>query len=523
MLKLPLDLSTFRTLREQQYLYVDKTEHAYNMIAGGRRFFLARPRRFGKSLFVSTLKEILEGNKHLFEGLWIAASPYSWQPHGVILLDLSSLGINSSETLKKGLLRALIEIGNDYNIPIDSTIQEPELALLILVKALKKQFGRVAILVDEYDNPILHALKNPDLATQLRDGIRQFFSAIKGFDQYIDFVFITGISSFIKAGLFSGINNLRIITLDKQFATICGYTDAEIDQHLQPYILYWAKQHNLDYTLLRTKIMTWYDGYHFGTNTPALYNPFSVMNALESQEFQNYWFLSGIPTFLIDILKKKYYQFDPEHLTLSSDILNGMFDVDAVPLLALMFQTGYLSITGYDEEQRSYALNYPNFETKISFQKYLLEVFTKLDFVAAEQLTAQLRTNLNTNKIPEIIACLQQLFAHIPYQLHIKEEKFYHALLQMICTTAGINAQSEYSTSHGRIDLVLELPNRIYIIEIKFNASAEIALGQIEERHYYERFLVTGKSITLLGLSFKREPSMFEITYATKTMLQDNF
>lgn len=418
MLKLPLDLSTFRTLREQQYLYVDKTEHAYNMLTTGRRFFLARPRRFGKSLFVSTLKEILEGNKQLFEGLWISKSDYTWQPHGVILLDLSSLGINSSDTLKKGLLRALIEIGNDYAIPIDSTIQEPELALLILVKGLKKQFGHVAILVDEYDSPILHALKNPELAIALRDGIRQFFAAIKGFDQYIDFVFITGISSFIKAGLFSGINNLRIITLDKQFATICGYTDTEIDTYLQPSIATWAKQNKIDYTVLRAKIMTWYDGYHFGNTVPALYNPFSVMNALYSQEFQNYWFLSGIPTFLVDILKKKYTQFDPEHLTLSSDILNGMFDVDTIPLLALMFQAGYLTITGYNEELRSYSLDYPNLETKVSFQKYLLEVFTKLDFVSAEQLASQLRTNLNAYNIPESINCLRQLFAHIPYQLH---------------------------------------------------------------------------------------------------------
>lgn len=518
MLKLPLDLSTFRTLREQNYLYVDKTQHAHTMLTSGRRFFLARPRRFGKSLFVSTLKEILEGNKDLFEGLAIAATDYDWHIHGVILLDLSALGINSPETLKKGLVHALQEIGHDYNIVIDANLEEPELALLTLVKALKKKFGHVAILVDEYDSPILHALKNPELAGALRDGIRQFFAAIKGLDQYIDFVFITGISSFIKAGLFSGINNVRIVTLDKQFASACGYTDTEIDHYLQAYIAQWSDTSNIDSAILRTKIKSWYDGYHFGSDCPALYNPFSIMNALHNQEFHNYWFLSGIPTFLIDILKKKYHQYDPDNITISSDILHGMFDVDTIPLLALMFQTGYLTVTNYDEEQRIYTLDYPNIETKISFQKYLLEVFTHLDFVSAEQLALQLKTTLNNGNIPESIGIIKQLFAHIPYQLHIKEEKFYHALLQMICATAGISAQSEYSTSHGRIDLVLDLPNLFYIVEIKFKESATVALEQIEQRAYYERFLSGNKPIILLGLSFRKEQSIFEITYASKKL-----
>jgi hypothetical protein len=472
MRKLPLDLSTFRTLREHQYLYVDKTRHIYIMLTGGRRFFLARPRRFGKSLLVSTLKEILEGNRQLFDGLWIASSDYHWNKHGVIMLDLSSLGISNMETLKKGLLRALVEVGLDHDITLERAFDEPELALLTLVKALKKKYGFVALLVDEYDSPMLHALKNPEVATALRDGIRQFFAAIKGMDQYIDFVFITGISSFIKAGLFSGINNVRIITLEKQFATICGYTGAEIDHYLQPYIMQWADTTKADPIALHAKITAWYDGYHFGSNVPALYNPFSIMNAVHNQEFHNYWFLSGIPIFLVDLLKKLHHQFDPERLTLSSDILHGMFDIETIPLLALMFQTGYLTVTNFDEEQRIYTLDYPNLETKISFQKYLLEVFANLDFVSAEQLSAQLKTALNNGNIPESVFLIQQLFAHIPYQLHVKEEKFYHALLQMICVTAGIPAQSEYSTSHGRIDMVIDLPRKLYIVEIKFKESA---------------------------------------------------
>jgi Holliday junction resolvase-like predicted endonuclease len=516
--KLPLDISTFSRLRKEGYVYVDKTEYAYKMITGGHRFFLTRPRRFGKSLFVSILKEILDGNKELFNGLWIANSDYQWQQHGVIALDISALGIDSVEKFTTNLGEALQEIANYYKLAVQLPSNNPELGLRRLVFALHERFGRVAILIDEYDSPILHALKTPDLAEVMRDRIRLFFAVIKGLDEYVNFAFITGVSSFIKAGLFSGINNLQIITLDERYTDICGYTDEEVDHYFSEYIIAWAKKELCTYDELRQKIKEWYNGYHFGSNTPSVYNPYSLMNAFDAQNFGNYWFVSGLPTFLADFLKKEYRTFDPERLSIDSDILQGLFDIDAMPLKALMFQAGYLTIASYDKERQVYELSFPNREVRIAFQKCLLEAFTQLDTVRARGLSETLWTAFSRGNIEEIVDTIKQLLAHVPYQLHMKEEKYYHSLLQTAFSAIGIKAQSEYSTSDGRIDLVLELPKLIYIIEVKFGDKAEEALAQIYQKKYYERFLHQAKKIILLGLAFKREPGKFDVDYAVKEL-----
>lgn len=517
--KLPVDISTFSELRKSNYVYVDKTEYAYKLITGGRRFFLSRPRRFGKSLLISTLKEILTTrNKQLFNGLWINQSDYHWHEYAVINFDFSTLPINTLEDLENGLQHAVINIARVYEIDLPVSLSSHSIILLNdLVNLLYKKFNRVAVLVDEYDSPILKTLHNEELAKTVRDKIQQFFTTVKGLDAQIQFVFITGVSSFAKAGLFSGINNLQILTLNKQFAAICGYTDQEINHYFSEYIDAWSNEETIPSNTLREQIKIWYNGYHFGNKVAAVYNPFSVMNALHIQEFKNFWFQSGTPTFLVEILKKECTQFDPENLETTEDAL-GIFNVGNIPLIPLMFQAGYLTIVGYDPDTEIYKLNYPNLEVKKSFQKYLLEVFAHINPTQAELLSAKVKTAFNNSNIEEAITLIKQLFAHVPYQIHGKEEKFYHALLMMICVSAGIKSQSEYSTSHGRIDLVIEVPKFIYIIEIKFNESADTALAQIKERRYYERFISQGKIIILLGVAFKREPHNFDITYAMKKL-----
>ena len=517
MRKLPIGIHTFRRLRNDNCVYVDKTEYAYNLITHGYRYFLARPRRFGKSLFVSTLSEILSGNKTLFNDLWIAQSDYQWKPHGVIKLDFSGISGETAELFKKGLQQVLTEIAHEYKLGINLVLDEPELMLRSLIKSLQEHFGHVAILVDEYDNPILRALTDIDRAQKIRTAIQTFFTTIKSLDADIDFVFITGVSSFAKAGLFSGINNLEILTLDPQYAAICGYTDQEIDHNFDDYITAWAKHSNISTTELRKEIKTWYNGYSFGYNVASVYNPFSVMNALNKKIFHNFWFESGMPTFLVEILKKERHEFDPEKLEITPSSL-GNFDVGSTPLIALMFQTGYLTIKDYSAERKRYTLDYPNQEVKDSLQIYLLEVFAHLDHSQAEYVTGQLYDALAGGEIKEIVTVIKRLFAHVPYQLHMSEEKFYHALLQMACTTAGIKAQSEYSTSHGRIDLIFDLPKMIYVVEIKFNKPPQEALEQIKTQRYYERFLMQQKPIILLGLAFKREPSIFDVTYAIEEL-----
>lgn len=518
--KLPLDINTFRELRESQYLYVDKTQYAYDLITGGRRFFLSRPRRFGKSLFVSTLKEILSGEKDLFDGLWIAKSDYKWQQHGVIKLDFSKLDIDSIEEIKGSLCAMLLRIAQSYDLEIPINQERPSQALQEVAIELHKKFKRVAILIDEYDNPIVHSLKNPDQAEKTLNTIKSFFATIKGLDEYINFAFITGVSSFARAGLFSGINNLQIITLTNKFSGICGYTDQEVDHYFAQYMQAWADKKLIPYDELRGQIKEWYNGYQFGENVPTVYNPFSLMNALAAQAFKNFWIKSGTPTFLIEQLKQYYSQHgniivDFEGLEVSDDILQS-FDIGEIPLPALLFQAGYITLANYDEMNDLYSLEYPNKEVETAVKGYLLEIFTNLNTNAVRHIANQLRAAFNDGDSKEVVSALRQLFSHVPYQIHMKDEKFYHALIQTACTAAGVSAQSEYSTSHARADLIVTTAKFLYVIELKFNQPAELALQQIKERRYYEPFLQQGKPIVLLGLSFMREPHNFDITFAVE-------
>lgn len=517
MQQLPLDISTFSELRTSAYLYVDKTQYIYKLITGGRRFFLSRPRRFGKSLLVSTLYEVLRANKSFFADLWIDHSDYQWNEYGVIKLDFSALSIETLDILKNELKKELLMIGKSYDIHIALENNTLNNVLKDLVYELYDRFGRVAILIDEYDSPILKTLRNADLAKEIRDIIQQFFTVIKSLDAQVQFVFITGVSSFVKAGLFSGINNLQIITLRDEYGAICGYTDQEIDHYFHDHIKRWSQKKNIPFDDLRQQIKQWYNGYRFGVEVSAVYNPFSVMNALHVCEFENFWFQSGTPKFLVDILKKERVDIDLENLVASKDFL-GTFDVDYIPPVSLMFQTGYLTVIDYNPRSQMFTLNYPNFEVRTTFQKYLLEIFTNIKSVKVDELSSKLYNAFEDQDIDKVIDVLYQLFAHIPYQIHIKKEKYYHSLFMMICIGAQIKVQSEYSTSLGSIDLILEFHNLIYVIEVKFDKSAELALKQIHSRKYYQQFLHTGKSIILLGLNFKREPSLFEITYLVEKL-----
>ena len=516
--KLPISQSDFYFLRTANYLYVDKTSYVYQMLtSGGQSYFLARPRRFGKSLLVSTLYEALVGNKALFAGLALGDSDYDWQPHGVIKLDLSELGIKNEFSLRVGICTALTDIIDQYELNITLDFSSPSLALRKVVQALHAKFGRVAILIDEYDSPILHAIDDPKRAVEIRDGLQFIFRTIKGLGRLINFVFITGVTSFSKAGLFSGLNNLNVITLDEKYSAMCGYTDLEIDYYFTPYLADWAQKTNSSVVVLREQLRDWYNGYRFSESMLTVYNPFSITNAVDKNKFQNFWIQSGTPTFLINELKKKYrtseYQLlNPEEFTITNSALSA-FDIGMVPLPALMFQTGYLTITGHDAQRDVYYLGYPNHEVRTAAQNYLLAIFTNTDAAEIENTAAQLWEAWNNSNIDKAMMLLRILYSKVPYPLHVKLESFYHSLLQMICTTANIKTQSEYHTSHGRVDLVMDLPKVIYIVEVKLNESAQIALQQIIDKRYYEPFVNSGKPIILLGLNFSKTVGNFELTH----------
>ncbi len=524
--KLPLGLSTFAKIRNSGLVYVDKTEHAYRLITeGSTRYFLARPRRFGKSLFVDTLREIFSGNKSLFDGLFISKSEYKWYKYGVIALDFSSIEVLTADDFRVGACELLQYIADDYDLNITLNERRPDSALRALVRALYAKFGRVAILIDEYDSPILQALYNSTIgdAKAVRNSEKAFFSVIKSMDSRIDFVFITGVSSFAKAGVFSGMNNLDILTLDPRYSTICGYTDEELEKVLMAHIQAWADSEKRPCGALRQEIKNWYNGYHFSAGSPSVFNPYSVLKALDLRAFNNFWFQSGMPTLLIEELTKEYrrseyHMLDFDKLEVTESSL-GIFDVGLTPLPALLFQTGYLTIANFDKDKLSFELRYPNHEVKVALQKLLLSIYTSLGPSDTEKIALSLFDALFAVNIDQLIAILKNLIARVPYQLHEKSgEKFYHALLQVIFGSCGLSAQSELSISHGRIDAVIALPNRFYVIEVKLNASAQKALAQIEERKYYEVLLHHGKPIELLGLNFKRQPKTFEIEPAHKTI-----
>lgn len=522
LLRLPVDVSDFSVLREAGYLYVDKTKYAYDLITGGRRYFLSRPRRFGKSLMVSTLNEIFNCNKKLFNSLWLAQSDYHWQAYGVINLDFSRFSSQNAAKFEIGLIDCLIKIAKSYQVEIDSSTGELGIIFENLVLALREKYGRVAIIIDEYDRPLVHNLHTLKIAVALRYVMQDFFATIKSHDKKIDFVFITGVSAFSKSGLFSGLNNLQNLTLDTQYAAICGYTDAEIDRYFHDYINLWAQQKKLTSLAIRQELKNWYNGYRFSVSVETVYNPFSLTNAFNMQDCKNFWLQTGTPTFLISELKQVYRKLeyrllDPESFEVTEDSL-GLFDIEAVPLPALMFQTGYLTISHYDSRREAYSLCYPNQEVRRSAQNYLLAVFTLSDPNILKTTVLKLETALNNQELDLAIDLLKIIFAKVPYPLHIPLESFYHSLLQMVLVTSGIKSQAEYNTSHGSIDLVLDLPNIIYVVEIKFNKTAELALAQIDHKRYYEPLLDNNKPIILLGINFQKTTGKFEITYAFKRL-----
>lgn len=522
MKPLPSSLQYFPRLIELNYLYIDKTKYAYDLIIQEQSFFLARPRRFGKSLFVSTLAEILKGNKDLFEGLWIAGSTYKWPVHGVIHLDFGPIKSLNAQTVEQSICQILLNIAQDYEILLETDFTDPNLALITLTRALHAKFKRVAILIDEYDHPILQILQDPQVS-EVRAVLQSFFTTVKSLNQQVNFLFITGVSMFSKAGVFSGMNNPINISLDPRFAGICGYTEKEMDIYFEEYVAEWASKENMLPENIRGALKTWYNGYRFSKDPVSVYNPFSILNAFNLKDFRNFWFETGSPAFIMKELKKEYRNkelalFDLERFKVSSGLL-GSVDVDTIPLPTLLFQTGYLTIAKYDTRTSNYRLGFPNQEVKTALNQHLLTFLANTDATSSDYVGKELQFLFDTGDIEGAVACLKMLFSKVPYQLHIEREQFYHGLLQVACNASGLKVQSEYSTSHARIDLVLDLPSKLYIVEVKFNESAEIALAQIEERRYYEPFLKCGKPIVLLGLSFKKEPHNFEITYVKKDLL----
>jgi Predicted AAA-ATPase/PD-(D/E)XK nuclease superfamily len=401
-------------------------------------------------------------------------------------------------------------------------------SLVTKLKALVSQLakkGKVVVLVDEYDYPLLRALHSLDIAKSLRDILSSFFAALKGLDSegYIRAIFITGVTKFSKASIFSGMNTLNDISLDIGASSLLGYTQDEIKHSFSESMEFFSQQKNISVSSIINEMTLWYNGYKFSESPEAekVYNPFSILYYLQKQQLENYWFETGTPTFLIKLLKSRQDLF--LHDALDNIVVSrkslGAFDLESkLPLHTLLFQTGYLTIKSYDPKLKAYTLGCPNEEVRLSLSTYLIAIAANRDEEGIDSIKFSILTALNNNDLKTFCFELQNLFASIPYDKYIKNEAYFHSLFHLLTTLLGLNVQSEIHTSVGRIDLVLKTKQRIFIFEFKFNGSGEEAIQQIQNQRYYEKFLSERKPITIAGISFNFYNKKLTLDLASKTI-----
>lgn len=502
---LPVGYQDYPTIREDGAIYVDKTRYLYNLIKGGRVYFISRPRRFGKSLMLSTLEQVFRVKKALFNETWIASSDYDWPEHPVIRIDMANTERHTLALFKKTLMRQLLVIADDYDIALTEDETGPATMLTQLIDKMNAKYSKVVVLIDEYDKPILDNISDEELAKHMRSYLRDFYTVLKSQDGKIRFIMLTGITKFSKISIFSGLNNLQDLTMVNDYASMLGYTQSELESSFEPWIKLLAKKNNATVQNELLKIKKWYNGYCFAQNGEGVYNPFSTLLLFAQLTYDIHWYATGTPTFLIDLIEDQC--FDPQEigsLEVSKESLQ-IPDVTQMSLIPLLYQTGYLTIKSYDPEFDLFCLDYPNFEVRRTFTAALLTSIAELSAVDQSSLLAQMLRSVQANDWERLFTVIKTFMAAIPYQLHQPTEKYYHTIFYLLFRTMGYRLNAEVTTNIGRIDAILELKDKILIFELKLNQTAEAALAQIHEKQYYAPFQNQGKVIHLFGVNFDIE------------------
>ena len=501
MNKLPIGIQTFKDIRNANYLYIDKTQLALDLIEGGHYYFLSRPRRFGKSLFLDTLQSIFQGEKALFKGLSIY-DQWDWgTTYPVIKISFGAGVHHTKEALDKTTLQILKSNQKRLGVRCED-IEDAKGCFVELIEAVYEKYGKVVVLIDEYDKPILDNITDTATATILRDRLKNIYSVIKDSDQYLRFVFITGVSKFSKVNLFSGLNNLTDITLNKHYATICGYTHHDLETSFKPHLK------GVDMALLKT----WYNGYNYLGD--HVYNPFDILLFIfnGAEDFGNYWWSTGNPSFLLTLLKEKNWHIPDIEKYIASDMMLDSFDVDNLELIALLWQTGYLTIKEKisDSFGLSYRLRVPNREVQISLNSlFITYLTTQTNEIRYNQ--RNLLTVLRQADMKALENEISRLFASIPYNNYTKNtiqdyEGYYASVMYTYLASLGQKITAEDSTNQSRIDLTLELDSCIYIFEIKaVNKSTGHALQQINDKQYYKKYQGGEKPVYCVGLEFCKQ------------------
>ena len=517
--KLPLGVQSFEKLRRDGYLYIDKTSFLWQLVQVSSPYFLSRPRRFGKSLFLSTLAAYFRGQKELFKDLYLEKAEEEqaaqenrspWQAYPVLYLDFNTKNYIDEQALVDILNLHLNEWEAQY--AVSKTAEAPEDRFRLLIAALFKQTGKqVVILVDEYDKPLLQTMGvNEALNEHYRNTLKAFYSVIKTCDEYIRFAFLTGATKFSKISIFSDLNNLKDISLNETYAGICGISQKELEANFQPEIKALAEKQTLNYPQTLAALKQWYDGYLFHPAGEGMYNPYSLLNAFDDKELKSYWFSTGTPTFLVNFLKEAHYyipdldgnvQLDEEGLQTYRAIAQ-----DTLPIL---FQAGYLTIKKYISDLRLYQLGFPNDEVRYGFLHNLLPAYSDVPFGQTGVWIGRFVQDIRKGDVNSFMERMQAIISSIPYDnftdknLKLREQN-YQTAVYLVFALMGQFVQTEVHCSTGRIDCVVYTVDSIYLFEFKLsgNGTAEDAIAQIKEKDYAAKYMADGKKIVLIGSSF---------------------
>ena len=503
--KMPIGIQSFEYLRQNDYIYVDKTALVYRLVTMGKPYFLSRPRRFGKSLLLSTLEAYFQGKRELFKGLAIEQLETEWKEYPVLHLDLNAEKYDSMESLVKTLEFQLREWEKVYGMNEDATSYS--MRFLSVIKAAYRQTGRgVVVLIDEYDKPMLHSFHDEALQEEFRKTLTAFYTVLKSADPWLRFVFITGVTKFAQMGIFSELNQLSDISLVPQYAMLCGLTRDEIERDFVPEIraLAEANKQTTEETLAR--LTRQYDGYRFcSDDLPGMFNPFSVLSVMTYLRYKNYWFATGTPTFLVEMLKKTDYDLRTLDGVEVSEAALTDDRADSRNPIPMIYQSGYLTIKDYDEEFQVYTLGFPNDEVRYGFLNFIVPFYTPVRESDTSFFIGRFIHELRAGDVEAFLTRLRAFFAGIPYELNDKTEHHYQVVFYLVFRLMGQYTEAEVRSARGRADAVVRTADTVYVFEFKLNGTAEEALKQIGDRGYLIAWQADGRRLVKVGVEFSAE------------------
>ncbi len=497
----PIGVQNFEKIRNDGYIYVDKTAHIHRLAATGSYYFLSRPRRFGKSLLISTMEAYFSGKKELFKGLALETLEQNWTKYPVLHLDLNTAKYETEESLVSVLNNALAKWETLYGTaPSEKTL---ELRFLgIVERAYEKTGQRVVILVDEYDKPMLQAIGNDELQARFRSTLKAFYSVLKTQDRYIKFAFLTGVTKFGKVSVFSDLNNLEDISMNPYYEDICGISEKEIHAYFDDSVKELAMASGETYEETMHRLKDQYDGYHFCPNGIGIYNPFSLLSTFKNLIFNDYWFETGTPTFLVELLKRSDYDLRQlQEEVVSADVLNSIDSMSADPV-PVIYQSGYLTIKSYNERFALYTLGFPNKEVETGFIRFLLPGFTPKNGNKSEFFVSRMVEDVERGNVESFMIRLQTFFEDNDYRITGKMEIYFQNVLYTLFKLMGFYVEVERATARGRMDIVVKTKDYIYVMELKLDGNAEEALLQIDDKGYAKPFAMDSRKLFKIGVNF---------------------